>query len=75
MSFLTVSGSLRVSRRVKLMAEVFSVWDEDGSEVIPMYGLRFFSERLAFDLGFWNFPDEEDLLVVGTPMANFVFGF
>ena len=75
LSLLTVSADLRLSKRVKLMGEVFSVRGDDESEVIPIYGLRFFSERLAFDLGFWNFPGEEDLLALGTPMANFVFGF
>jgi hypothetical protein len=73
--FLNLSGDARLARRVKAMGEVF-VFSVDGeTRAFPIYGLRFFSEKLAFDLGFWNIPDEKDLTAIGTPIVNFVFRF
>ena len=73
--FLNLSGDARLSRQVKAMGEVFLFSVDGETRAFPIYGLRFFSEKLAFDLGFWNIPDEKDLTPIGTPLVNFVFRF
>ncbi len=73
--YLNLSGDARLTRRLKAMGEVFVLSIDGEPRAFPIYGLRFFSEKLAFDLGFWNLPGEDDLTAVGTPMVNFVFRF
>lgn len=72
---LNMSSDYRLNRRLKLMGEVFALLVEGERHILPIYGLRFFSEKLAFDLGFWNIPGEQDFMLFGTPFANFVFSF
>jgi hypothetical protein len=57
------------------MGELFILSADSETHTLPIYGLRFFSEKLAFDLGFWNLPGEEDATFLGTPLASFVFQF
>ena len=73
--FLNLSGDARLTRRVKAVGEVFVFSVDSETRAFPIYGLRFFSEKLAFDLGFWNIPDSKDLTAIGTPLVNFVFRF
>lgn len=73
--FLNLSGDVRAAKQVKLMGELFVLSADDETEVFPIYGFRFFSERLSVDLGFWNYPGEEDLTPIGSPLVSFVFRF
>ena len=73
--FFDVSGSLRLTDHVTAMGEMIITSADDERQVLPIYGLRFHNGKMAFDLGFWNIPDERDATLLGTPLASFVFRF
>jgi hypothetical protein len=74
-SFLSLGGEVRPARRLKLMGEMLVFRRCGKPTVFPTYGLRFLSERLAFDLGFCNILGEGDLTPIGTPMISAAFRF
>jgi hypothetical protein len=74
-SFLSLGGEVRPARRLKLMGEMLVFRRCGKPTVFPTYGLRFLSERLAFDLGFCNILGEGNLTPIGTPMISAAFRF
>jgi hypothetical protein len=73
--FVNMSGDVRVARGVKLMGEMFIFSADRRTRALPMYGARFFSEKLSCDVGFWNIPEEQDFTPLGTPMVSLTVRF
>lgn len=73
---ITVSGMKRVKKRLSLVTENWFVpIEEDSHYGIFSYGLRFFSERIAVDLGFINNKDIAEGIGIGIPYVDFVITF
>lgn len=73
---ITLSGMKRIKKRLSLVTENWFVPIEDNSHYgILSYGLRFFSERIAVDLGFINNKDIAEGIAIGVPYVDFVIAF
>jgi hypothetical protein len=46
-----IGGGIQVSNSVKLVSENW-IWNLESSQIYPIFGIRFFGEKLAADLGF-----------------------
>ncbi len=71
---VTVSGMRRVSRNVALISENWLVPTTQYYGVFG-YGLRFFGEQLAVDLGFINNREIASFLLIGLPYVDFTVKF
>ncbi|MHB1313099.1 MAG: hypothetical protein ACYC3L_13870 [Gemmatimonadaceae bacterium] len=73
---LMLGGTRRVSRRVSLMTENYLFTGSGGGYVLPMYGMRFFGESIAADLGFVNFLGRDTHPIFpGAPWVGFALKF
>ena len=67
---LMFGATKRLSRRTALVTENYIVPDADGALI--SYGLRFFGERMAVDLAFWNIAGGDDSIPLpGVPYVAF----
>ena len=65
-----LGATKRLSRRTAFVSENYIVPDADGALV--SYGFRFFGERMAVDLAFWNIAGGEDSIPFpGIPYVAF----
>lgn len=71
---LTVSGMTRISRKTALVSENW-ILPVDGYYGIYSYGIRFFGEKLAVDLGFINNADIARGILIGIPWIDFMVKF
>jgi len=71
---LTISGMTRISRKTALVSENW-ILPVDGYYGIYSYGIRFFGEKLAVDLGFINNADISDGIFIGIPWIDFMVKF
>ncbi len=69
-----VGGQGRFARNVSFVSEN---WKFPGSDfVVVSYGLRFFGQRMSFDLGFFNaLGGDEDSFFPGIPWVDFIYNF
>lgn len=75
---ITISGMVRVSKRIALVSENWLVPDagsNGGSYGIFSYGIRFLGEKTSIDLAFLNNKDIADGLAIGIPWLDFVINF
>jgi hypothetical protein len=71
---LMVGGETRIARRVSLLTENYVLPGE--TNVFVSYGMRFFGEKLAVDLAFWNaFGSDVDPIFPGIPYVAFAVKF
>jgi len=70
---VSVSGMTRLSRRLAFVSENYVI--PPNGELIVSYGLRFFGEKIAVDLGFINQRDIFHSIVIGIPYVDFVIKF
>ena len=52
-----LGGETQISHSVKLISENWIITDDDDSTLIFSFGIRFFGEQLAADLGLFTSPD------------------
>ncbi len=73
---ITLSGMKRVKRKFSLVTEnwLIPIFD-DSYYNIYSYGMRFFSEKIAVDLGFINNSDIAEGITIGIPYVDFVVKF
>ncbi len=71
----TVCGLSRISKRTALVSENWLLLNNNNVEAVYSYGLRFFGEKMAVDLGFINNPDIARALLVGIPYVDFTVKF
>jgi hypothetical protein len=69
---VTLSGMCRLGKKTSLITENWIVPDL-GS--LFSYGVRFFGDRLAVDLGFVNNKDIMDIMILGVPYVDFTVKF
>jgi hypothetical protein len=75
---ITISGMVRVSKRIALVSEnwISPGIGSDGSYYgIFSYGIRFLGEKTAIDLAFVNNKDISEGLAIGFPWLDFVINF
>lgn len=73
---ITLSGMTRVKRKFSLVTENWFIpFDSDSYYGLFSYGMRFFSEKIAVDLGFINNRDLSEELSLGVPYVDFVVKF
>ncbi len=73
---ITFSGMKRVKRKFSLVTENWFIPIYDDSYYgILSYGVRFFSEKIAVDLGFINNKDIAEGIAIGVPYVDFVVKF
>jgi hypothetical protein len=75
---ITISGMVRVSKRIALVSEnwISPGIGSDGSYYgIFSYGIRFLGEKTAIDLAFVNNKDIAEGLAIGFPWLDFVINF
>lgn len=72
---INFSGMTRVKRKLSLVTENWLFPDGDGYYGLFSYGVRFFGENLATDLGFFNNPDVFSTFPVGIPYVGFMVTF
>lgn len=72
---IMLAGMTRVSRRISLVSDNLFFPNDDGYYEIISYGVRFFGEKLAVDLGFINNSDIFEFLPIGVPYVDFVVKF
>jgi hypothetical protein len=69
-----LGGEKRISRRMSLVTENYILPGESNAAV--SYGVRFFGEKLAVDLAFWNaFGSDVDPIFPGIPYVAFAVKF
>jgi hypothetical protein len=71
---LTISGMTRIARKTALVSENW-ILPVDGYYGIYSYGIRFFGEKLAVDLGFINNADISGGIFIGIPWIDFMVKF
>lgn len=73
----TISGMTRVGRRIALVSENWLIPSFEGRGVYPVYsyGMRFFGEKLAVDLGFINNGEIAEELTIGVPWVSVTIKF
>ncbi|MCX7986219.1 MAG: hypothetical protein N2662_04720, partial [Bacteroidales bacterium] len=71
---ITISGMKRVSRKVGLVTENWII-PADGYKAVFSYGVRFFGEKIAIDLAFYNEKEIAQYLIIGIPYVDFVVKF
>jgi hypothetical protein len=73
---ITLSGMTRLKQKFSLVSENWFFPDGDGGYYpIFSYGMRFFGEKIAVDLGFLNNQDIIEGIVIGVPYVDFVVKF
>ncbi|MFN2567357.1 MAG: hypothetical protein ABR499_20360 [Gemmatimonadaceae bacterium] len=69
-----LGGEKRIARRASLVTENYVLPGESNAAV--SYGIRFFGEKLAVDLAFWNaFGSDVDPIFPGIPYVAFAVKF
>ena len=71
----TVCGLSRISKRTAFVSENWLLLNNNKVEAVYSYGLRFFGEKMAVDLGFINNPDIAKALIIGIPYVDFTVKF
>lgn len=71
---LTISGMTRIARKTALVTENW-ILPVDGYYGFYSYGIRFFGEKLAVDLGFINNADISEGIFIGIPWIDFMVKF
>jgi hypothetical protein len=71
----TVCGLSRISKRTAFVSENWLLLNNNKVEAVYSYGLRFFGEKMAVDLGFINNPDIAQALIIGIPYVDFTVKF
>ena len=73
---ITISGMKRMKRKFSLVTEnwFIPIYDDSYYGVLS-YGMRFFSEKIAVDLGFINNKDIAEGIAIGVPYVDFVIAF
>jgi hypothetical protein len=70
-----IGGATRVSRRVSLLSENYFVPSVSENGLVS-YGMRFFGEKIAVDLAFFNaVGPNTTLLFPGVPYVAFAVKF
>ncbi len=69
---ITIGGMWRMSRRASFVTENW-ILPKTGS--LFSYGVRFFGNKIAVDLGFLNNKDIMDVLLIGVPYVDFTVKF
>ncbi|MFM7823903.1 MAG: hypothetical protein ACKPB3_09040 [Bacteroidota bacterium] len=71
----TVCGLTRISKRTALLSENWLLLNNNNLEAVYSYGIRFFGEKMAVDLGFINNPEIAQAIIVGIPYVDFTVKF
>jgi len=71
---ITLSGMMRVSRRMGLVSENWFI-PTNGYYGVVSYGVRFMSEKITVDFAFLNNPDIFENIIIGIPYLDFVVKF
>jgi hypothetical protein len=77
---ITISGMTRVSKNIALVTENWFIpssgyGEGDYFDGLYTYGIRFFGEKLAVDLGFFNNEDIARWIPIGIPLVGFMVKF
>lgn len=72
---ITLGGMTRIARKFSLITENWFVPDVNSYYPIISYGVRFFGEKIAVDLGFLNNGDIVNDIAIGIPYVDFLVKF
>jgi hypothetical protein len=70
-----IGGGMQVSNSVKLVSEIWILTFEFPRSVFPIFGIRFFGEELAADLGFVYISTSEIVGFPFLPWLGFTYNF
>jgi hypothetical protein len=70
-----IGGGMQVSNSVKLVSENWISTFEFPQSVIPIFGIRFFEEKIAADLGFVYISTSGIIRFPFLPWLGFTYNF